>query len=207
MASAAASSAALAADAAVAPVAMHERVAVNAVRSHVNCIMFRISDGSVSRVRLPRGQPAAVGGLCDTDSSLVRQGVHELHSRNGRAQKLGRARHFLFLGPVDDYPASCCSAEPYHHCRCPPGPAWLPGPLTHLLGRSAWVLFPDGSRREGFHTQGKISSCFELYCSQTWAGLYLVKSQALQSSLAERAPAWGTTSQKRSRRDESREHA
>lgn len=76
--------------------------------------------------------------------------------------------------------------------------SWLPGPLTHLSRRSTWVLFPDGSSHGKAHAQRKISARFELYCGQRWAGLYLVKREALQSSLREQVPASPRLPKKRS---------
>lgn len=180
---------------------MHERVAVNAVRSHVNFIMFRISDGSVSRVRACVRLSFHVGSLqplrvSDTDTVLAHQDAHELHSRNGRAQKLGRAR-LLFIpgaGPVGRLsrinaalPSGITTAVALLGAR--PTDSFLLGICLGSLPR----MGPDEG---GAHAQGKISAHLEVYASKRWAGLYLVKSHALQSSLAEREPVSTTTSQR-----------
>lgn len=60
-------------------------------------------------------------GVSDTDTSLFARVFTSCILEMEERQELGRARHFLFLDPVDDYPASFSSAEWSHHCRCPPG--------------------------------------------------------------------------------------
>lgn len=98
---------------------MHERVAVNAVRSDVNRIMLRISDGSVSSVRscayfhVGSLQPAVVA-MTQTQrtSSSLAQGCRRAAFSKWKSADV-RAGTTLFIpgAPLSIIPQPCTSAE------------------------------------------------------------------------------------------------